>query len=108
MLSRHTPSDCLRPPLQETLPTKCQQLQRGYADCKRGLIDMRKRFRGNRPIGVSTELEGSGEGGATVNGGDAYMLYAGKANLGVRVTDGNEGVPGEYGVPDRGDGGEKN
>lgn len=72
MIHRNTPADCLRPPLVDTLPTQCQQLKHGYGQCKRGMIDMRKRFRGNRPISTSTELEGSGK---------APMLYAGKGTF---------------------------
>ena len=48
LIHRNTPAACLRAPLNATLPTTCQQLKRGYGDCKRGQIDMRKRFRGNR------------------------------------------------------------
>ncbi|KAF2807413.1 uncharacterized protein BDZ99DRAFT_465294 [Mytilinidion resinicola] len=93
MIDRHAPSDCLRPPLNETLPTQCQQLQKGYGQCKRGMIDMRKRFRGNRPVGLSTELEGAGSGDATVGTIEekGYMLYAGKPTQRVRVTSGDEG-----------------
>ncbi|KAF2834973.1 hypothetical protein M501DRAFT_999781 [Patellaria atrata CBS 101060] len=69
MVYRNSPSDCLRPPLKDTLPTKCQQLQKGYAQCKRGLVDMRKRFRGNKPISTSLERENE----------DGYQLYAGKS-----------------------------
>ncbi|KAK6594571.1 cytochrome c oxidase assembly protein [Botrytis cinerea] len=58
MIYRNKPSDCLRAPLLETMPTKCQQLKTGYGECKRGLVDMRKRFRGNQPISVSKEIEG--------------------------------------------------
>lgn len=58
-------------PLAETLPTQCQQLKRGYGECKRGMIDMRKRFRGNKPVSVSTELEAGGD----PNKG--YQLYGG-------------------------------
>jgi len=54
------------------MPTKCQQLKKGYGECKRGMVDMRKRFRGNQPIAVSKELEGEG---ARSTGG---QLYAGK------------------------------
>jgi cytochrome c oxidase assembly factor 5 len=50
-------------PLSETLPTHCKQLKKGYGDCKRGMVDMRKRFRGNRPAASSVELEGSGGSG---------------------------------------------
>ncbi|EMC94084.1 hypothetical protein BAUCODRAFT_56501, partial [Baudoinia panamericana UAMH 10762] len=57
LIHRNTPADCLRQPLSDTLPTTCLQLKRGYGECKRGMIDMRKRFRGNKPIAVSTELE---------------------------------------------------
>ncbi|KAH8146971.1 uncharacterized protein LAJ45_09052 [Morchella importuna] len=60
MVQRNKPSDCIRPPLSETLPTQCQQLKRSYGQCKRGMVDMRKRFRGNAPIGSSKEVEGSG------------------------------------------------
>ncbi|MCJ1248071.1 hypothetical protein MMC30_005286 [Trapelia coarctata] len=85
LIQRNLPSDCLRPPLVDSLPTRCQQLKRGYGDCKRGMVDMRKRFRGNQPIAVSQELEGgAGPGG--------YQLYGGKPAVGkvVEVTDGRE------------------
>ena len=58
MQQRHKPVDCLRSPLFDDLPPRCQQLKKGYGDCKRGMIDMRKRFRGNQPIAVSKELQG--------------------------------------------------
>ncbi|KAF1816466.1 required for assembly of cytochrome c oxidase-like protein, partial [Eremomyces bilateralis CBS 781.70] len=51
VLEGNKPGDCLRPPLCDDLPTQCQQLKKGYAQCKRGMIDMRKRFRGNKPVG---------------------------------------------------------
>ncbi|KAL9620065.1 MAG: hypothetical protein Q9160_005355 [Pyrenula sp. 1 TL-2023] len=70
MIDRHSPVECLTPPLLETLPTQCQQLSRGLGQCKRGMVDMRKRFRGNAPIATSRELEGGGAGA----GG---MLYGG-------------------------------
>jgi len=71
MIDRHTPVECLSPPLLETLPEQCQQLKRGFRDCRRGMIDMRKRFRGNAPISSSVELEGSG-------GTKVHQLYGGK------------------------------
>ncbi|KAF2279795.1 uncharacterized protein EI97DRAFT_371459 [Westerdykella ornata] len=85
MVERNKPGDCLRPPLKYTLPTQCQQLQKGYAECKKGQIDMRKRFRGNRPISLPGQLEtGSfGKGRAeddkvgTIEE-KGYMLYAGR------------------------------
>ncbi|KAK3717610.1 hypothetical protein LTR37_005677 [Vermiconidia calcicola] len=87
MVHRNAPVDCLRPPLVDTLPTQCQQLKHGYGQCKRGLIDMRKRFRGNKPISTSVELEAGGDRK------EVGMLYAGKGTfegVGPRATDGRE------------------
>lgn len=51
---------------------------------RRGMIDMRKRFRGNHPISVSKELEG-GKSGST------EQLYAGKpAYQSVKEISGDE------------------
>ncbi|KAH8701760.1 putative cytochrome c oxidase assembly protein [Talaromyces proteolyticus] len=72
MVQRNSPQECLRPPLFDELPTRCQQLSKALSDCKRGLVDMRKRFRGNAPISVSRELEG-GKSQQTPE-----QLYAGK------------------------------
>ncbi|EJT97579.1 hypothetical protein DACRYDRAFT_58697 [Dacryopinax primogenitus] len=47
-----TPSDCLTHH-QDELPTPCQHLRRALFECKRGMLDMRKRFRGNAPVGES-------------------------------------------------------
>lgn len=45
---------------------------------------MRKRFRGNRPIALSQEIEGDASG-------KSYQLYAGKpAFSSVKATDGRE------------------
>ncbi|RDW72462.1 PET191 family protein [Aspergillus mulundensis] len=66
MVQRHTARECLSEPLANELPVKCQQLRKGFGECKRGLIDMRKRFRGNAPLNMSkTDSEGG-------------QLYAGK------------------------------
>ena len=66
----------MRHPLCDSLPVRCQQLKRGYTECRRGILDMRKRFRGNQPVGVPQELE------AHVGRG---QLYAGGGTLwGVR------------------------
>lgn len=67
---RNKPGDCLRPPLRDTLPPRCQHLQKTYAECRKGWVDMRKRFRGNRPITQSQELEADASG-------VSYQLYAG-------------------------------
>jgi len=56
---------------------QCQQLKRGFGQCKRGMVDMRKRFRGNQPISVSHELEG-GAGQKSIGGEGPGQLYGGK------------------------------
>lgn len=86
LVERNKPADCLRPPLVETLPTRCQQLKKGYGECKRGMVDMRKRFRGNQPIAVSLEIEGGAQN-------PGHQLYGGRpavAGSGVKVTSGDE------------------
>lgn len=91
MVQRNKASDCLREPLVDGLPTKCQQLKKGYGDCKRGLVDMRKRFRGNMPVSYRA-LEGASEDGK------GYQLYAGKPAFagGVKETSGNEPIPPDW------------
>lgn len=89
MIQRNSPADCLRPPLVDNLPTQCQQLKKGYGECKRGMVDMRKRFRGNQPIamgklGETTEKKGG-------------QLYAGKSAFGgVKATSGDEPEPRDW------------
>jgi len=82
MIYRNKPADCLRSPLLETLPVQCQQLKRGYGACKRGMVDMRKRFRGNNPVSTSLELQG---------GDGTTQLYAGGGAFPtLKGTDGDE------------------
>lgn len=76
-IHRNKPGDCLRPPLKDSLPTRCQQLQKSYAECKKGWVDMRKRFRGNRPISMSQELEADASG-------KSYQLYSGAPAFSTR------------------------
>ncbi|KAF8193316.1 cytochrome c oxidase assembly protein PET191-domain-containing protein [Pholiota molesta] len=40
------PSECLKNHADE-LPEECQSLRKATFECKRGMLDMRKRFRGN-------------------------------------------------------------
>ena len=91
MVQRHTAAECLRPPLSETLPTHCQQLKKGFGECRRGMIDMRKRFRGNQPI-TFRSLE------TAETSGHGYQLYAGRSAFSgsVRKTDGNEPEPPDW------------
>ena len=91
MVHRNSAADCLREPLSDTLPLRCQQLKKGFGECRRGMLDMRKRFRGNQPVAFKQleQTEASGEG---------YQLYAGKsAFAGTRgETDGNEKGPDDW------------
>ncbi|KAL2023552.1 hypothetical protein VTK56DRAFT_2160 [Thermocarpiscus australiensis] len=91
MVHRHTAAECLREPLADTLPLKCQQLKKGFGECRRGMIDMRKRFRGNQPVAFRNleQADKTGEG---------YQLYAGRsAFAGTRgETDGNEKAPADW------------
>lgn len=86
MIHRNKASDCLREPLSSQLPTKCQQLKKGYGECKRGMVDMRKRFRGNMPVAYKTA--------ENAEAGKGYQLYAGKSAFagGVKATSGNEPI----------------
>ena len=34
MVQRHSPKECLSLPLSEQLPKKCQQLHKGFSECK--------------------------------------------------------------------------
>ncbi|KAI0786320.1 cytochrome c oxidase assembly protein PET191-domain-containing protein [Abortiporus biennis] len=52
------PSDCLRNHTDE-LPESCQNLRKATFECKRGLLDMRKRFRGNNAGATAQKLQGS-------------------------------------------------
>ncbi|KAL5359417.1 cytochrome c oxidase assembly protein PET191-domain-containing protein [Aspergillus floccosus] len=70
MVQRHTPRECLSAPLVDELPMRCQQLRKGFSECKRGMIDMRKRFRGNQPLQMTKELDGKNN--------KSEQLYAGK------------------------------
>lgn len=84
MVERHQAADCIRPPLVHTLPTRCQQLLKGYGECKRGMVDMRKRFRGNKPIATSTEIEAGADN-------PKGQLYAGGSAFdSIKGTSGNE------------------
>ncbi|KAF8076316.1 cytochrome c oxidase assembly protein PET191-domain-containing protein [Lyophyllum atratum] len=61
------PSDCLKHHADE-LPEECQSLRKATFECKRGMLDMRKRFRGNiigsqfeyTPEKSATNVPGSG------------------------------------------------
>jgi cytochrome c oxidase assembly factor 5 len=89
MKDRNSASDCLREPLVDTLPLQCRQLKKGFSECKRGMVDMRKRFRGNMPVTYQSLKE--------TEGGQGYQLYAGRSAFGgVKSTDGNEPIPQDW------------
>ena len=97
MVHRNSAADCLREPLSGTLPAPCQQLKKGFGECKRGMIDMRKRFRGNQPASAKLLLKETddGEGHSqkpSANSAEGYQLYAGRSAFGgvVKETSGNE------------------
>ncbi|KAJ2356172.1 Dephospho-CoA kinase (Dephosphocoenzyme A kinase) (COAE), partial [Coemansia sp. RSA 2611] len=52
-INRHSVSECARnKDLASTVPNQCHLLRQSLFDCKRGLIDMRKRMRGVPNAGV--------------------------------------------------------
>ncbi|KAI0347289.1 hypothetical protein BDW22DRAFT_1351699 [Trametopsis cervina] len=60
---RRLPSECLREHTSE-LPEACKALRQAAFECKRGMLDMRKRFRGNNAGAVAQKLsEGTGTQG---------------------------------------------
>lgn len=51
MIQRHKPQECLdNPDLNKDLPELCIAQMKAFLDCKRGMVDMTKRFRGNAPL----------------------------------------------------------
>ncbi len=51
MIERHKPQECLdNPELSKDLPELCIAQMKAFLDCKRGMVDMTKRFRGNAPL----------------------------------------------------------
>ncbi|KAG2013731.1 hypothetical protein CC2G_010610 [Coprinopsis cinerea AmutBmut pab1-1] len=59
------PSECLRKHTNE-LPEECQALRKATFECKRGMLDMRKRFRGN-VAGSKFEFQPSPSSDSTPN-----------------------------------------
>ncbi|KAJ3547604.1 hypothetical protein NM688_g5387 [Phlebia brevispora] len=51
----HLPSECLRDHTKE-LPEPCLALRQATFECKRGMLDMRKRFRGNNAGALAQKL----------------------------------------------------
>ncbi|SCU91360.1 LAME_0E12200g1_1 [Lachancea meyersii CBS 8951] len=48
LIERNTPKQCLEDPnLSKDLPELCMAQMKAFLECKRGMVDMKKRFRGN-------------------------------------------------------------
>ncbi|WVO21299.1 uncharacterized protein IAS62_002607 [Cryptococcus decagattii] len=67
--SGKTPQECLQKP--QELPLQCQHLIIRFSDCKKGMLDMRRRFRDRwtilRPIGRMSKAVDRTEGDGEVN-----------------------------------------
>ncbi|EPQ31885.1 uncharacterized protein PFL1_00084 [Pseudozyma flocculosa PF-1] len=52
LVDKRSAQDCLQHHMAE-LPIECQHLYKSFVECRRGMLDMRKRFRGNAPPAAS-------------------------------------------------------
>ncbi|KAI8602279.1 cytochrome c oxidase assembly factor 5-like protein [Dissophora ornata] len=43
-----SPKECLRSENEYRVPSECTAIKRSFFECKRGMLDMRTRFRGNK------------------------------------------------------------
>ncbi|KAG0243841.1 hypothetical protein BGX31_010165 [Mortierella sp. GBA43] len=43
-----TPKECLRPEMDHRVPSECIAIKKSFFECRRGMLDMRTRFRGNK------------------------------------------------------------
>ncbi|KAI0285058.1 cytochrome c oxidase assembly protein PET191-domain-containing protein [Russula aff. rugulosa BPL654] len=50
------PSECIKHHLDE-LPEECRSLRLATFECKRGMLDMRKRFRGNSASAAAARIK---------------------------------------------------
>ncbi|KAF0457892.1 Cytochrome c oxidase assembly factor 5 [Gigaspora margarita] len=48
VVKRHTVKECLQFENSADVPKECQSIRRSFFECRRGLLDMRRRFRGNK------------------------------------------------------------
>ncbi|KAI9465359.1 cytochrome c oxidase assembly protein PET191-domain-containing protein [Lactarius psammicola] len=53
------PSECIRSHIDE-LPEECRSLRLATFECKRGMLDMRKRFRGNSAGATAARIKQEG------------------------------------------------
>ncbi|KAI8389296.1 cytochrome c oxidase assembly protein PET191 [Blakeslea trispora] len=45
---RNTVKECFKEEHKADVPAECQSIRKSFAECKRGMIDPRMRFRGNK------------------------------------------------------------
>lgn len=51
MIERNSPQECMdNPELRKELPELCIAQMKAFLDCKTGILDMTKRFKGNAPL----------------------------------------------------------
>ncbi|KAI0002969.1 cytochrome c oxidase assembly protein PET191-domain-containing protein [Russula compacta] len=58
------PSECIKHHIDE-LPEECRSLRLATFECKRGMLDMRKRFRGNSAGATAARIKQEGASAST-------------------------------------------
>ncbi|KAI9466729.1 hypothetical protein BJY52DRAFT_1233972 [Lactarius psammicola] len=58
------PSECIKNHIDE-LPEECRSLRLATFECKRGMLDMRKRFRGNSAGAAAARIKQEGASAPT-------------------------------------------
>jgi len=66
--SNNSVGDCISTQHRPDLPAQCQHLITTFTDCKRGMLDMRRRFRGNHLSTQEEKKESGVVGGVVVDG----------------------------------------
>ncbi|KAI8066481.1 cytochrome c oxidase assembly protein PET191, partial [Gongronella butleri] len=47
LVQRNSVSECFKKEHEDDVPDECKSIRKSYADCRRGMLDPRMRFRGN-------------------------------------------------------------
>ncbi|CAO3651276.1 unnamed protein product [Cunninghamella blakesleeana] len=48
LIKGNTVKECFKKEHEADVPTACQSIKKSFADCRRGMLDPRMRFRGNK------------------------------------------------------------
>ncbi|KAI8880699.1 hypothetical protein K501DRAFT_224308 [Backusella circina FSU 941] len=48
LIQRNTVKECFKKEHEADVPSECQSIRKSFAECRRGMIDPRMRFRGNK------------------------------------------------------------